>query len=362
MEKEMSQRKVYPSVVEAMMLPKIVRLSKNLSGAAFVLMKLLPARFMLDRAQENGLLELDTVVIETSSGTFGLALSILCNLRGLDLILVSDPAIDTALQRRLRDLSTRLEIVQEPAPSGGFQRARLDRLEECRSECPRHFWPSQYDNPHNPGAYSKVAELLVETLGRIDCLVGPVGSGGSMCGTTSYLRLLFPDLYAIAVDTHGSVLFGQPDQKRTLRGLGNSLMPENLDHSVFDEVHWVSGAEGFTSTRLLHRRHSLYMGPTSGASYMVARWWAEKNPDATVVVLLPDEGYRYSETVYNDKWMQKEHLFLASMPDAPCIVDDPAAAASDWTCMNWNRRTYAQVVGRPFEAKKINHESLVSVY
>jgi len=353
---------IHANFVDAIALPRLVWLRPNLIGLAFPLMKLLPARFMLDRAQENGLLEPDAVVIETSSGTFGLALSILCNLRGLNLILVSDPAIDTALQRRLRDLSTRLEIVQEPAQSGGFQQARLDRLDECRSECPRHFWPSQYDNPHNPGAYSKFAELLVETLGRIDCVVGSVGSGGSMCGTTSYLRLLFPDLYAIGVDTHGSVLFGQPDQKRTLRGLGNSLMPKNLDHSVFDEVHWVSGAEGFTSTRLLHRRHSLYMGPTSGASYMVARWWADKNPDATVVVLFPDEGYRYSETVYNDKWMREKHLFRTDMPGSPCIVDDPTAAGSDWTCMNWNRRTYEQVVGRPFEAKKINHESLVSVY
>lgn len=358
----MSQDNVFPSVVEAMKLPKIVRLSKNLSGAAFVLMKLLPACFMLDRAQEDGMIDPDTVVIETSSGTFGLALALLCNLRGLRLILVSDPAIDTALQRRLRDLSTRLEIVQEPAPSGGYQRARLDRLEECMAECPKHFWPSQYDNPYNPGAYASFAELLVETLGKIDCVVGSVGSGGSMCGTTRYLRLLFPDLYAIGVDTHGSVLFGQPDQKRTLRGLGNSLMPKNLDHSVFDEVHWVSGAEGFTSTRLLHRRHSLYMGPTSGASYMVAQWYADKHPDANVVVLFPDEGYRYSDTVYNDKWMREQQLFLASMPGTPCVIDDPNVKASEWMCMNWSRRTYEQVMGRPFGVEKINHESLVSVY
>lgn len=256
----MRSSKIAPTIVESVVLPRLVRLGENLYGASFFLMKLAPARFILDRARNEGLLEPGQVVIETTSGTFGLALAMLCNLRGYRLILVSDPAIDPALRRRLEDLGARVEIVREPASVGGFQRSRLDRMAALQAEHPGHFCPSQYSNPHNPRSYAPFAELLAETIGRVDCLVGTVGSGGSMCGTTSYLRLLSPDSQAIAVDTRGSVLFGQADEKRLLRGLGNSLMPENLCHSTFDEVHWVSAAEGFAATRALHRRHSLNVG------------------------------------------------------------------------------------------------------
>jgi cysteine synthase A len=345
--------KIAPTVVESVVLPKLIRLNSNLYGAAFFLMKLLPARFILDRARDAGLLHEGSVVIETTSGTFGLALAMLCKLRNYKLILVSDPAIDPPLQRRLEDLGTTVDIVREPSATGGFQQARLDRLAQVQAAHPEHFCPAQYSNPHNPGAYAPFAELLTEAIGKIDCVVGTVGSGGSMCGTSLYLRLLFPHLRVIGVDTHGSVIFGQPDQKRMLRGLGNSLMPPNVDHSVFDEIHWVDAAAGFTATRMLHQKHALYMGPTSGTAYLVAQWWAKQNPDATVVVVLPDEGYRYQDTVYNDAWLHERNLWLDNLPESPVRVDHPLEARSDeWTCMDWNRHTYEQVMGAPFSVGK----------
>lgn len=82
-------------------------------------------------------------------------------------------------------------------------------------------------------------------------------------------------------------------------------MPPNLDRTTFDGVHWVSDREAFAATRALHRRHALFMGPTSGAAWLVARWWARRNPDARVVVLLPDEGHRYQDTVYDDAWLPR---------------------------------------------------------
>lgn len=341
----MEINKVAPTVVESVLLPKLLRLEKNLYGASFFLMKLLPARFILNRAQAEGALQAGTVVIETTSGTFGLALAIICRLNGYRLILVSDPAIDLPFQRRLEELGARVEIVRDPAPVGGFQAARLQRLAALRAEHPGSFCPSQYDNIHNPHSYSLLAELLAESIGQIDCLVGAVGSGGSMCGTSRYLRLLFPHMKAVGVDTHGSVLFGQPDHKRLLRGLGNSLMPSNVDHSTFDEVHWVSAAEGFAATRALHRQYALYMGATSGAAYLVARWRAAQNPDTTSVVLFPDEGYRYENTVYNDDWLRANDVWIESLPETPTLVSHPLEAVDTWSRIEWNRRTYEQVLG-----------------
>jgi cysteine synthase len=327
-------------------LPHLVTLSENLYGAVFFLMKLLPAKFIVESALASGELASRGTVVETTSGTFGLALAISCRLRGLKFIMISDPVVEPSLQRRIKDLGATVDIVARPAEKGGFQQARLDRLHEIRRANPGSFWPCQYDNPKNAGSYAALSELLTSALGQIDCVVGTVGSGGSMCGTVGHLRSVFPHAYAIGVDTFGSVLFGQRDAKRTLRGLGNSLHPRNLDHTVFDEVHWLDAASAFSATRSLHRDHSLYMGPTSGAAYWVAQWYARKNPSARTVVLLADEAYRYQDTVYDDDWLRQEGLLLDRPPREPTLADDPVAAFGDWSRYEWKRRDYRVVTGQ----------------
>ncbi|MFF2026835.1 cysteine synthase family protein [Streptomyces sp. NPDC058171] len=339
--------RTYASITQAQLMPRLIRLGPNLYGAAFTLMKLLPATYILERAAERGELGDETVVVETTSGTFGLALAMRTALLGRRLVLVSDPAIDANLYRRLTDLGARVEICPEPAEVGGFQEARLRRLAEIRAELPDSFCPEQYSNPDNPRSYGVVAQQLAEALGSVDCVVGPVGSGGSLCGTVRALRGRTPDTLAMGVDSHRSVLFGQPDGHRALRGVGNSLWPANLDHSVFDEVHWVTAAEAFAHTRELHARHALFHGPTSGAAYQVARWWAARNPDRTCVVMLPDEGYRYQATVYDDAWLAESgHLLAAAeRPAGPETVEAPDKARDHWTRFVWGRRAYDEVPG-----------------
>lgn len=349
----MKIQEVYRSAVEAKELPQVVHLEGLLYGAAFALMKLLPAHYMLDRAREQGLLDHATTVVESSSGTFGLALAMLCALDQRPLVLVSDPAIDPAFSLRLTDLGATVDIVSEPAAVGGYQAARLARLAEHRRRLPNHYWPCQYNNLDNVGAYSKVAEIIVESLGEIDCLVATVGSGGSMCGTARFLRQVLPKLKVIGVDTPGSVLFGLPDEKRVLRGLGNSVYPQNLDHTAVDEVHWVDGATAFLATRVLHRQTALFRGGTSGAAFLVARWWARRNPGGRTVVLLPDEGDRYLTTIYNDEWLEAEGLRRDHLPDEPVEVPSLEAVRRDcWSRFDWMRRTFQEVTGRPYGASK----------
>ncbi|MFB6888410.1 pyridoxal-phosphate dependent enzyme [Kitasatospora sp. NPDC056327] len=333
----------YLESTEAVLLPRIIRLGGNLYGAAFTLMKLVPARHILLKAERSGLLGPDTVVVETTSGTFGLALAMQTALMRRRLLLVSDPVMDAALLRRLTDLGARVEICAEPAEVGGYQEARLARLAGIRAELPDTFCPEQYENPDNPASYAVVAEHLERTLGTIDCLVGPIGSGGSMCGTVGALRAGRPEVLAIGVDTPHSVLFGHPDGPRELRGLGNSLLPGNLDHSAFDEVHWCTAGEAYAATRLLHRAHALFQGPTSGAAYQVARWWADRNPDARVVVMLPDEGYRYQDTVYDDDWLAAGGHTMPP-PPGPVAVADPTRPTDRWSMHPWNRRGLAEVL------------------
>ncbi|HEX4704107.1 MAG TPA: cysteine synthase family protein [Pseudonocardiaceae bacterium] len=339
-------RTAFDEATAAYEIPRVIRLAPNLYGVAFTLMKMIPARYILEKARSAGRLGPGTVIAETTSGTFGLALA----MQGVHLdrrvVLVSDPVIDERLYRRLTDLGA--EVQRVPAGTGaavgGYQAARLERLARVLAEHPAAFCPRQYSNPDNPRSYATVAELLVEVLGQLDCVVGPVGSGGSMCGTTTYLRSVLPDCVAIGVDTPGSVLFGPADGHRELRGLGMSVLPANLDHRVFDHVHWCTAPIAYAATRELHRRHALFMGPTSGAAYRVAEWWARRNRDALTVVLLPDEGYRYQDTVYDDAWLAAHgHTGGPPCPE-PVEVVDPTRPTAPWAMYPWARREYADVL------------------
>jgi cysteine synthase A len=332
------------SIVEAMEQPKLIRLSENYYAICFSLMKLLPARYIVEMAEKLKILKKDSVIIETSSGTFGLGLALVGHKFGYKVIIVGDPAIDQNLKNRMESLGTKVVIVDKPSANGGIQKARLEKMNELMTIHPNHFWPSQYDNIFNPDSYKVIADLLLSELGNIDILCGPVGSGGSMCGTMRALRKTNENVMAVGIDTHNSVLFGQKDGKRLLRGLGNSLFPKNLDHTVFDDVHWVSAKDAFTATRLLHEQHALFMGGTSGAAYLVSKHYASINPDKKVAVIFPDEGYRYQTTIYNKQWLVDNEVFGDSIPKEPTLVSCPENTGTNWSYMNWNRRSYECVI------------------
>lgn len=324
--------------------PRIVTLGDGLFGASFFLMKLLPARFMLERAAERGELKPGTTICESSSGTFGLALGMLAVQQGYKLVLVSDWALDRQLHRRLTELGAEITIIDKPAATGGLQQARLDQLEIYLRAHPNSYWPCQYDNADNPLSYATFAGQLIDKIGSLDCLVGPVGSGGSMCGTSRFLRTLFPELHTIGVDTPNSILFGQPSGGLNLSGLGGNILPKNVDHSQFDEIHWLTPAEAFSATHELHRKHGLFMGPTSGAAYRVGEWWSRCNPGKTVVTILPDEGHRYFETVYDPEWLKTVAGWATSRRQTPVTVATPAAPMSGWSRFAWRRRSLAHAL------------------
>jgi cysteine synthase A len=324
--------------------PRPSWLAPNLLAACFPLMKLMPARFILARACDAVLLHPGGHLAETTSGTFGLALAMLAAAHSYNLTLVSaDSLMDTSLRRRLELLGANLVIVEDRLGSGA-QDERLRRLRAIFDERPETFWPRQYDNPDNSLSYGRLAEWFVRIVGHIDCLVACVGSGGSLCGTGRFLRMLFPDLVIIAVDTHRSCLFGQPVGRRLLRGLGNSIIPANLIHEMVDEVHWVGALPAFAETRRLYRERALFMGPTSGAAALVGQWYAHAHPGAMTAVILPDEGYRYQETVYNDEWLSALQGWPLAIAATPLCIDKiEEGSEADWHRMAWARRTLTTV-------------------
>lgn len=329
---------------DAIALPQLIRLKENLVIAKFELMKILPAQYIIEKAIRNHEITRDSSVVETSSGTFALGIGIVCAERKIPFYIISDPAIDPLLSERLFQLGGTVEILSEKKCMENPQKTRLEAVHTYLKENPKVFWTRQYDNPDNQASYAIFGTFLLKELGKNFTLISAVGSGGSASGTIQKIRTQNPAARLVGVDTPGSVLFGLKNKPRILRGLGNSLLPKNVCHADFDEIHWVTGNDAFYYTQKLHREKALFCGPTTGANYQVADWLSDQYPHELFVFISADTGHRYQETVYNQDWLKKNNL-LESVTPCPTEVQHPREVGETWSRFQWNRQSYQSVMG-----------------
>lgn len=337
------QNAIYQRVSDSLLLPTIIQFQDNLYGLIFRLMKLLPARNILFKAREDGEIKNNFTIVDTSSGTFALGLGLICCELGLKFKIFGDPAIDQNLIRVLQDLGGSVHRIEKSKNPGAYQRERLTALNSFIENCNKSFWTKQYDNPANKESYYVVSDLINSALGKDVNIIGPVGSGGSTGGIIDPLRQCNEEAQLIGVDTFNSVLFGQKDGRRALRGLGNSIMPQNLDHTLYDEVHWINANLAFSKTRWLHSKKGLFCGPTTGAAFCVADYLASKNPNRKYVFIAPDEGYRYLETIYSDPWLKANKFSKRVVESKPIEVSHPLEANPPWAFIKWGRRALEMV-------------------
>lgn len=165
-----------------------------------------------------------------------------------------------------------------------------------------------------------------------------------MSGLAARLRQRQGAVNVVAVDAQHSATFGQVPQQRLLRGIGNSIVPRNVDHAAYDVVSWVGGIPGLAAARELESRHGVYMGGTSGAAYLVARWWATNHPAQRVVAVGPDEGHRYIDSLWNDDWVTSLPDWQWRPPSEPVWVVDPRNTDAPWTVFPWRRQTPTAVL------------------
>ncbi|MFD8496953.1 PLP-dependent cysteine synthase family protein [Amycolatopsis sp. NPDC059657] len=295
-------------------------------------MKDRPALHMVAKAKERGDLADKAPIVESTSGTLGLGLALAGIVHGHPVTLVTDPGMEPIVRRMLTAHGTRVELVTEPHPAGGWQQARRDRVQRLLGEQAGAWCPDQYNNPDNVDAYAGLADELAEQLGRIDVLVCSVGTGGHSAGVFRVLRRSFPHLRLIGVDTIGSTIFGQPATTRLMRGLGSSIHPRNVDYAAFDEVHWVAPHEAVWTCRRLAAAHHATGGWSVGAVALVAGWVARtEEAGVRVAAVFPDGPQRYFDTVYNDEYCAA-HGLLGRRPTAPARIDDPAEqVVTSWT-------------------------------
>ncbi|TWB86807.1 cysteine synthase A [Bradyrhizobium macuxiense] len=329
---------------------KIVSLRpENLAAIDFRMMKVFPAFNIIETGLRNGDIGPNTTVVETSSGTMALGLAIVCMHFGLKLHIFGDRAIEPPLKSTIEELGAEVHLVDATASDANVQLLRKQALLDFMDRTGA-TWSSQYDNLGNRLSYARPAEEAIRQFGKIDVMVATVGSGGSSCGLAHYCRAFFPEMKLVGIDTFGSILFGLPVGRRDLRGLGNSIMPGNLIHEAFDEIHWLGANEAYQAAHQLHRETSLKRGPTSGAAYLVAKWYAERFPQSKVLAVFPDDSNRYEHSVYDSAWLH-EHGYRAELAAIePVLVHHPLRANGGWCRLDWSRRSLAGLMGSPHSA------------
>jgi cysteine synthase A len=211
----------------------------------------------------------------------------------------------------LRAYGATVEMVTDPDPeTGEYLPVRLRRVQELVQTTPHAFWPNQYANPLNPRAHEQtMREISSELDGRVDYLFCATSTTGTLRGCATYARQHHMPTKVVAVDAVGSVLFGAlPAGPRLIPGHGASVRPALFDPTAADEVVHVTDLECVVGCRRLTLREAILAGGSSGAVIAALDRLSGSVPEGAICVLIfPDGGDRYLDTIYSDTWVT-EHF------------------------------------------------------
>ena len=255
------------------------------------------AKYILNDAEEKGILTKDSVIVEPTSGNTGIGLAAIAAARGYRVIIVMPDSMSA--ERRLLMTAYGAELVLTEGAKG--MGGAIAKAEELAQEIPGAFLAGQFVNPANPRAHFETTgpEIWEDTDGAVDFFVAGVGTGGTITGTGSYLKSKKPQVQIVAVEPSDSPVLSQGKAgAHKLQGIGAGFIPEILDTTVYDEVIPVTSEDAFETGRMLGKREGVLVGISSGAALWAAIEVA-KRPEyegKTVVVLLPDTGDRYLST------------------------------------------------------------------
>jgi 2,3-diaminopropionate biosynthesis protein SbnA len=273
--------------------------------------KLKAASEMVEAAERDGVLTAGSILVESSSGNLGVALSMIAASKGLRFVCVTDSRCNAATIRLMEALGADVHIIPDPPPDaeGGRLGARVDYVRRLCAADDRCVWLNQYTNEANWRAhYRRTAPAIVRRFPGLDVLFVGAGTTGTLMGCARYLREWHRPVRIVAVDSVGSVTFGGPPGRRMIPGLGTSLRPPLLDEAYVDEVLHVEEADTVRACHRLARRGFMFGGSTGTVVSGAIGWLAEHDArDVTAVAIAPDLGERYLNTIYASDWLDENY-------------------------------------------------------
>jgi cysteine synthase A len=252
---------------------------------------------MITSAEEQGLINKDTVIVEPTSGNTGIALAFVCATKKYRLVLTMPETMSVERRKLLKHLGA--ELVLTPGNEG--MKGAINKAKEIVLQTANAYMPDQFSNPANPESHRKTTaeELWNDTGGRADFLVSGVGTGGTITGVAEVIKSRKPTFKAVAVEPADSpVLSGGKPGPHKIQGIGAGFVPNVLNMNIIDEIIPVANEDAFETARALAKHEGILCGISSGAAAWAALAIGKRpeNKGKQIVVILPSTGERYLST------------------------------------------------------------------
>ncbi len=256
---------------------------------------------MINEAEKAGILAPGATIIEPTSGNTGVGLAFVSAVRGYKLILTMPDTMSVERRNLVKAYGAKVELT----PGKDGMKGAIARANELKEEIPGAVILQQFENPANPKAHYNTTgeEIWRDTDGKVDILVGGVGTGGTVSGAGLKLKELNPNIKVVAAEPATSpVLSGGKSGAHKIQGIGAGFVPKTYNSAVVDEVITIDNDDAILTSRQLAATEGLLVGISSGASVAAARKLAQRpeNAGKTIVAILPDTGERYLSTVLYD--------------------------------------------------------------
>ena len=253
-----------------------------------------PAFNMIKTAEENGLINKDTVIIEPTSGNTGIGLAMVCAVKGYRMILTMPETMSIERRKLLQSYGAELVLTEG---SKGMQGA-VDKANELHKEIKNSFIPQQFCNSANPKIHelTTAEEIWKDTDGKVDIIIAGVGTGGTISGLAKNLKQKNPNIKAIAVEPETSQMLAKGVAgPHKIQGIGANFVPENFDRNVVDEIFPVANENAIDFAIRSAKEEGILCGISSGAALYAANEISKRveNQNKIIVVILPDTGERY---------------------------------------------------------------------
>ena len=254
---------------------------------------------MIKDATDRGLISQDTIICEPTSGNQGIGLALVGAVRGLKVRIVMPDSVSFERRKIIAAYGAELVLVHDHGDIGAAIDECLQTALAMAAADPHVFVPQQFENPANPGVhYDVTGPELLEQVGRIDGFCAGIGTGGTITGIGRRLREANPDVVIWAVEPeHAAILTGGPITSHIQMGIGDGLIPTNLDTAIYDDVAVITDDEAVVMAKRLAQEEGLLVGISSGSNVVASvRLAAKLGPGKTVATILPDTGERYFST------------------------------------------------------------------
>jgi len=325
----MNELRVYERISDAIGWTPLVRLNRSVAGLgceAFAKIEFMNpmgsvkdriARFMIEKALDNGRLTTGDTVIESSSGNTAMGLALMAVMEGLECTMVVRRQTSKEKLDSLSAMGVNLVLVDGDLPPE-HPESYNRTARRLATEDPTAYFPDQHNNRENSDAHYRTTgpEIWRQMALKIDYVVAGIGTGGTICGVARFLKERDPSIRVIAVDPEGSVFYDHfhngvliEPGRYLLEGLGDEELISCPDFDLIDDMFRITDRDAFLTTRELARTEGILAGGSSGAALWGVRKLAETlDEPARIVTFFPDSGFRYLSTIYNDDWMRDHGL------------------------------------------------------